>query len=79
MVGNHTPPSLPLDVSRIEGAGFFVPDDIKQATGYREVLALLEGYARVGLEELRALNPRRNGTPGVEQIDELDAPIPHTE
>ncbi len=79
MIGNYLPPSLPMDVSRIEGEGFFVPDDIKGATGYREVLALLEGYARVGLNELRALNPRRNGTPGVEQVDELDAPVPRSE
>lgn len=79
MMDNPAPPPLPLDVTRIEAAGFFVPDDIKRATGYREVLALLEGYARVGLRELRALNPRRNGTQGVEQIEELDAPIPRSE
>lgn len=69
-------PALPIDVSKIEEAGYPVPDDLKQATGYREVLALLEEYARVGLAELRNQNPRRNGTPGVAQIDELDAPIP---
>jgi hypothetical protein len=38
-----------------------VPEDVKTATGYRELLVLLEQYAREGLSELRAVNPRRNG------------------
>lgn len=52
------PPALPIDVSEIEASGFNVPDDIKQATGYREILALLENYARAAHTELRAVNPR---------------------
>ncbi|OBK57043.1 hypothetical protein A5653_10840 [Mycobacterium colombiense] len=76
MMGSYPPPALPMDVSMIEEAGFVVPDDIKQATGYREILALLEEYARVALTELRAVNPRQNGSLGVEQTEELDAPMP---
>ncbi|MGW6336091.1 restriction endonuclease [Nocardia rhamnosiphila] len=79
MVGNYPLPSLPLDVSRIEGEGFIVPDDIKTATGYREILSLLENYARLGLEELRPLNPRRNGAQVVKQVDERGAPLPRPE
>lgn len=79
MLGDRPPPSLPLDTSRIEEAGFFVPDDVKDVTGYREILALLEEYARTGLKELRSVNPRQNGTAGVEQIEELNNPIPKPE
>jgi hypothetical protein len=34
-----------------------MPDDIKAATAYREFFEILEGYARIGLKELRVVNP----------------------
>lgn len=36
-------PQLPYDLSKIESGGYFVPNDVKEATGYRELLALLGG------------------------------------
>lgn len=76
IVGSYPIPPLPMDVSNIEEADFLVPDDVKEATGYREILALLERYARVALADLRAVNPRQNGSLGVNETEELDAPIP---
>ena len=50
-------PTLPLDASSLESRGIIVPDDIKQASGYRELIGLFEKYATAGLQELRAVNP----------------------
>jgi hypothetical protein len=50
-------PQLPLDVADLEGHGVEIPDDIKAAFGYREFFAILTGYAKAGLRELRAVNP----------------------
>jgi hypothetical protein len=38
-----------------------IPQDIAEATSYRELLALLQSYAKTGLEELRSLNPITRG------------------
>lgn len=54
-------PPLPYDTSKMEGKGIFVPDDVKAAAGYRELLRLLTDYARVALKELRAVNPVTRG------------------
>lgn len=69
-------PPLPIDVSGIESAGFAVPEEIKVETGCRELLAMLQDYARVGLEELRAQNPERHSAEGTAAVDEINAPIP---
>ena len=63
MVGSYPPPPLPFNVSNIEKQGFVVPNDVKNATGYRELLAMLEGYAKQGLAELREVNPITRGRP----------------
>jgi hypothetical protein len=54
-------PALPLDLKQFEEKGGVVPKDIAEATSYRELLALLQTYARAGLAELRALNPITRG------------------
>jgi hypothetical protein len=38
-----------------------VPDDVRHAMGLRELLKLLEDYAREGLNELRNHNPITRG------------------
>ncbi|AMU74390.1 restriction endonuclease [Mycobacteroides abscessus] len=53
-------PPLPFDVTKIERAGFPIPEDIKAATGYRELLALLEAYALEGAAEQDAFNARHS-------------------
>ncbi len=64
-------PNLPFDVAAMEQSGWIVPEDVKTATGYREFLALLEGYAKMGLRDLRAVNPITRGKP-VDQVDDDD-------
>lgn len=77
MIGNAPPlPPLPFDVSQLDAQGLTVPDEVRQARGYRELLALLEHYARIGLEELRAVNPLTRGQTADTIIGELDAPMP---
>ncbi len=69
---NDTPyPVLPFDVSKMEEHGIQLPTDIRSATGYRELLSLLEGYASVGLKELRAVNPITRGKAS-EEIERED-------
>ncbi|BBX42893.1 hypothetical protein MSIM_43440 [Mycobacterium simiae] len=60
------PPPLPLDVTKIEQAGFAIPDDIKFETGYREVLAALENYAQQAISDLRTVNPITRGKPNAD-------------
>jgi hypothetical protein len=50
-------PSIPFDFCEADKRGSAVPADIRAATGYREFLELLTGYAKAGLRELRAVNP----------------------
>ena len=50
-------PALPFDITKMEEHGIEIPEDIKAASGYREFFAILTGYARDGLCELRAVNP----------------------
>jgi hypothetical protein len=69
-------PPLPLDVRKIEAHGLVVPDDVKAAHGYRELLQLLEHYAEVGLQELRGVNPLTRGIAPEKLVEELDAPMP---
>jgi hypothetical protein len=52
---------LPFDVSELENQKIAVPADIRAASGYREFLAILTGYASTGLKELRAVNPVTRG------------------
>ncbi|MER9414066.1 hypothetical protein [Mesorhizobium sp. M0589] len=54
-------PVLPYDTSKMDEKGIFVPDDVRAAAGYRELLRMLTSYARVGLKELRAVNPVTRG------------------
>jgi len=53
-------PPLPFDVSQIEQDGFAVPEQVKAASGYRELLALLEAYALQGISEQLAFNASRS-------------------
>jgi len=77
LVGQNPPPvSLPFDASDIERQGYAVPDDVKAAAGYRELLGLLERYGRDGLQALRAVNPLTAGKTEAELQEELDAPMP---
>jgi hypothetical protein len=76
VAANQPPVPLPLDVRELERHGYAVPEDVKAATGYRELLALLETYAREGLQELRAVNPITAGKAEGEFDEELDAPMP---
>ena len=64
-------PPLPFDISEMEKQGLIVPDDVKQATGYRELLELLQIYATRGLNELRAVNPitRNKNQKAIERDD----------
>ncbi|MEO9338870.1 restriction endonuclease [Mesorhizobium sp. SB112] len=48
---------VPFDFTKMEEGGVIVPAEIKAAQGCRELLILLENYARKGLRELRAVNP----------------------
>lgn len=57
MLGTYQAPPLPFDFTQIEKRGMSVPADIKATGGYREILSLLEEYARRGLPELHAVNP----------------------
>lgn len=66
-------PPLPVNVSMLEEGGYVVPENIRTATGYRELLALLENYGHVGLEELRAHNPEWLSG---KVVNEIDGPIP---
>jgi hypothetical protein len=54
-------PPLPFDVSELEKRGICIPDDVRAASGYRELLELLVVYARRGLPELRPSIPSREG------------------
>jgi hypothetical protein len=69
-------PQLPFDVSELDARGLPVPDEVRAARGYRELLQLLEHYAGIGLAELRAVNPLTRGQPADAIIEELDAPMP---
>lgn len=51
------PPPLPLDIENLDRMEVDVPTDVRNATGLRELLKLLEDYAREGLAELRKHNP----------------------
>lgn len=55
------PPPLPFEASKMEASGYAVPDDIKLATGYRELLQKLENIAAEGLAEFREVNPITRG------------------
>ena len=37
--------------------GIQIPDDVRKATAYREFFEIVQAYARVGLPELREVNP----------------------
>ena len=63
MIGSHPIPELPLNISEMESRGVQIPDDIKMATAYREFFEIIQIYARVGLSELRAVNPITRGKP----------------
>jgi Restriction endonuclease len=63
LVKPHPFPELPFDVSGLDEVGVQVPPNIRAATAYREFFQLLEGYARTGLPELRAVNPVTRGRP----------------
>ncbi len=77
MLGNAPPlPPLPFDMTALDERGWPVPQEVREARGYREFLALLEHYARIGLEELRAVNPLTRGQPADAIVEELDAPMP---
>jgi hypothetical protein len=76
MTGPRPFPSLPYDFSQMEKSGLPIPDDIKEATGYREFLALLESYAAAGLKELRTVNPNIRDVSDDWLEEELDAPMP---
>ncbi|NPV24524.1 restriction endonuclease [Bradyrhizobium aeschynomenes] len=77
IAGRDVPfPPLPFDVSELDANGFTMPDEVRNARGYRELLALLEHYARIGLAELREVNPLTRGQPADAIVEELDAPMP---
>lgn len=63
MIGDYPFPNLPFDVSRLEGQGIAIPENIKTATAYREFFEILERYANMGLQALRAVNPITRGRP----------------
>ena len=50
-------PGLPFDVSEMESKGVYVPEEAKAVRGYREFFQLMVSYARLGLQELRLVNP----------------------
>jgi hypothetical protein len=77
LLGNAPPlPPLPFDVTELVERGWQVPQEVRDAAGYRELLALLEHYGRIGLDELRAVNPITRGQPADAIVEELDAPMP---
>ncbi|ANG99102.1 hypothetical protein A8A54_21305 [Brucella pseudogrignonensis] len=55
------PPELPIAVEGLEAEGYLVPEVMKNETGYRELLSLLEEIAVEGLAELRKVNPITRG------------------
>lgn len=61
MLGDDRVPALPFDITKLQKRAAWVPDEIKEARGYREFLSLLQGYAKEGLKELRAVNPITRG------------------
>ncbi|WP_282046655.1 restriction endonuclease [Roseibium album] len=61
MFGELEAPELPLSYDKIEKMGFAIPADIKDLTGYRELLERLEVIAEEGLVELRKVNPITRG------------------
>lgn len=61
MAGSYEPPPLPIPVGKMEDAGYVVPDAVKEITGYRELLKVLENIAVEGLAELRKVNPITRG------------------
>jgi hypothetical protein len=62
MAGQSQPlPTLPIDVREMERQGLVVPEEVKAARGYRELLQLLEHNATMGLRELREVNPLTRG------------------
>jgi hypothetical protein len=63
MVTDQPFPQLPFDVSGLEKQGIVVPNDIKAATGYREFLELLAGYARAGLQRYARSTQSRKACP----------------
>jgi hypothetical protein len=71
MSGPYPFPPLPFDYSKFGKRGSAAPADLKAATGYREFLELLTGYAKAGLAELRAVNPNTRGKPA-NQIERDD-------
>jgi hypothetical protein len=71
MIGDDRVPPLPFDIAKLQERAAWVPDDIKEARGYRECLSLLQGYAKEGLKELRAVNPITRGkAPGTVTRDD---------
>jgi len=66
-------PALPIDFRSVvrDDVKVEVPADLAAATGYQEILELLEAYAREGLAALRALNPiTRDKAPGAVERDD---------
>lgn len=61
MAREYPIPALPFDVSQFEEGGVVIPDDIKNARGYREFFQLLVQYAKEGLVALRTVNPITRG------------------
>jgi hypothetical protein len=61
LMGGLKPPPLPLDVSKIVEMGVVVPELIKDAHGYRELLCLLEVAGKEALPVLRKVNPNTWG------------------
>lgn len=82
--GKQPLPALPYDLPKVNppalaaSGDLIVPEEVKEATGYRELLDLLERYAQEGLSALRAVNPRWNTAGGDGQIEELDQPMPRS-
>lgn len=54
-------PQMPFDYTMFDQQGIMVPDDVRNAKGYREFLALIERYAKIALVELRKVNPITRG------------------
>lgn len=74
MTRDYPYPTLPFDVAELEREGVQIPVEVKEAAGYREFLGLLEHFATIGLQELRAVNPITRGRAEGEFIDE-DLPL----
>jgi hypothetical protein len=69
-------PALPFDVAKLEEQGVVIPEVVKSATGYRELLNILEAAASEGLVALRRVNPITRDEPP-ESIERHDWTSPN--